>query len=90
MEANNFSPAAGYLQCEFPGKIIHKIFDDASLLASFKEFFGSEKKRMARHFYEALRFLDFYKTPDRLSTFDLMGLLDHGHDLLVPVDHRTW
>ena len=30
MEANNFSPAAGYLQCEFPGKIIHKIFDDAS------------------------------------------------------------
>ena len=27
LEANNFSPASGYLQCEFPGKIINKIFD---------------------------------------------------------------
>ena len=52
MEANNFSPAAGYLQCEFPGKIIHKIFDDARLLVRGKQqeegkYFFEEKKTRA-------------------------------------------
>ena len=40
LEANNFSPAAGYLQCEFPVKIIHKIFNDASLLVRVSKNFS--------------------------------------------------
>ena len=49
LEANNFSPA-GYLQCEFPGKIIHKIFDDASLLVRVsKNFLVRRSKTRNEH-----------------------------------------